>query len=126
MSPVDPLIAEAMRKAAVAWLAVDQRPPFAVWCTWRDDALFVVSGPGEQRAPGLAGARTATVSARGDHGGLIVSFAAAVERVEPGGAEWDVVAPALVAQRLNGAPDTADRWARDCVISRLVPVGITR
>jgi hypothetical protein len=123
---VDPLIAEAMRKAAIAWLTVGIRPAFAVWCAWRDDALYVVSGPGEQRAPGLAEARTATVSARGDHGGLIVSFPAAVERVEPGGAKWEAVAAALASQRLNGPPDAVNRWAQECVISRLVPVGVNR
>src|SRR5689334_22998054 len=89
------LVEEAMKKAAVAWLAVDGRPAYAVWCLWLDGALYVVSGSGEQPAPGLAEARAATVSARGDHGGRIVSWPAEVFPVEPGGETWAAVAPQL-------------------------------
>ena len=46
-----------MKRAAVAWLTVPGQPgPYPVWCLWLDGALYVVSGPGEQPAPGLAGA----------------------------------------------------------------------
>ena len=39
-----PLVTEAMKKAAIAWLDVGAGPPYAVWCLWIDDALYVVSG----------------------------------------------------------------------------------
>jgi hypothetical protein len=118
-----PLVLEAMKKAAVAWLRAGDQPEYAVWCLWSDDALYVVSGPGEQPAPGLAGASTVDVSARGDHGGRIVTWRANVERVEPETPAWEATVPALAGKRLNAenAEQMAQRWARECVVSRLVP-----
>jgi hypothetical protein len=121
---VHPLIAEAMKKAAVAWLAVRGRPAYPVWCLWSDGALYVVSGPGEQPAPGLADTTTATVHARGDHGGRIVAWAATVDRVWPYSEQWSTVVPQLAGKRLNSAPsdELMSRWAAEAVVSRLVPV----
>jgi hypothetical protein len=120
---VHPLVSEAMKKAAVAWLAVGDRSAYPVWCLWSDGALYVVSGPGEQPAPGLEHASTATVHARGDHGGRIVTWAAMVERVRPDSEHWGTVVPQLAGKRLNGAPsdELAARWATGAVVSRLVP-----
>jgi hypothetical protein len=117
------LVAGAMKKAALAWLGAGERPLYAVWCLWVDDALYVVSGPGEQPAPGLAEAPTVAVTARGDHGGRILTWRARVERLLPGTEAWDAVAPQLAGKRLNslGAADLAARWGRECVVSRLVP-----
>jgi|RhiMetdeSRZDD1v2_1073273.scaffolds.fasta_scaffold290555_2 hypothetical protein len=124
MGTMDQLVNEAMRKAAVAWIGVGNRPPYAVWCLWMDGALYVVSGSGEQPAPGLASAGSATVQARGDHGGLIVEWTAAVQRVRPGSELWATVAPQLAAKRLNSGPAPAllERWASHAAVSRLVPV----
>jgi hypothetical protein len=122
---VPPLIEEAMRKAAIVWVTVGQQTA-GVWCLWHDGALYVVSGPGEQPAPGLAAATSATVIARGDHGGRIVSWPAAVSTVEPDSPQWTAVVPQLTAKRLN-APGTAEqlaqRWAAECTVSRLGPAG---
>ena len=42
-----PLIQEAMKKAAVAWLTTPGVPGgYAVWCLWVDDALHLVTGEG--------------------------------------------------------------------------------
>ncbi|MBE1486838.1 hypothetical protein [Plantactinospora soyae] len=123
---VSPLVTEAMKKAAVAWVAVQDRPALALWCVPLDGALYVVSGPGEQSAPGLAEARTATVTLRGDHGGRIVSWPAEVSRVVPESEEWATVAPQVAAKRLNvsGSPaDLAVRWATACALHRLAPGG---
>lgn len=121
-----PLVAEAMKKAAVAWLGVPGRPPYAVWCLWLDGALHVVSGPGEQPAPGLAEADggTVEVSARGDHGGRIVTWRARVSTLAPGSPEWDAVAPQVAGKRLNSLPAAplVQRWQREAVLSRLVPL----
>jgi hypothetical protein len=121
-----PLIQEAMKKASVAWLtAPGVSGGYAVWCLWLEDALYLVTGDGEQPAPGLVEAGTVDVSARGDHGGRIVTWPAAVTRVEPGGPEWETIAPQLAAKRLNapGAVDgTVARWAATCRVYRLVPV----
>jgi hypothetical protein len=117
------LITESMKKAAVAWLRVGNRPAYPVWCLWSDGALYVVSGPGEQSAPGLARATTAIVHARGDHGGQIVAWAARVERVRPDSEQWSAVAPQLAAKRLNSAAtdELVSRWADTAMVSRLVP-----
>jgi hypothetical protein len=123
-----PLVDEAMKKAAVAWLGVPGAGggTYPVWCLWLDGGLYVVSGAGEQPAPGLAGAGTATVTARGDHGGRIITWPASVTRVAPGGEEWERVVPQLAGKLLNapgGPAETAARWADGCVLSRLEPAG---
>jgi hypothetical protein len=117
---MDPLIDEAGKKAAIAWL--NGR---AVWCAWFDDALYVVSGPGEQQVEAAVGTVAGTtVTLRGDHGGRIVSWPAVVSRVEPGGEEWQRVAPQLAGKRLNasGPPDAVvARWAAECTLFALRP-----
>lgn len=121
-----PIVAEAMKKAAVAWVAAPDQPATALWCLPLDGGLYVVSGPGEQQAPGLADTDTAVVTLRGDHGGRIVTWPAAVTRVMPGTEEWETAVPQLAAKRLN-APGSADalaaRWAAECVVQRLTPAG---
>ncbi|GAA4922503.1 hypothetical protein LX16_5007 [Stackebrandtia albiflava] len=115
------LIVEAVKRAAVAWVAAGDTET-ALWCLWIDDALYVVCGPGEQDDPGLDGADTAGVRLRGDHGGRIVGFTADVTRVDPAAPEWEGVATALAAKRLNApAGDTVARWAAECAVYRLAP-----
>lgn len=120
-----PVVEEAIKKAAVAWISVGGGPAFALWCLPLDGGLLVVCGPGEQSAPGLAEAATATVRLRGDTGGLIVVFEAAVERLDPGGADWAEVAPQLATKRLNAsgtAEELVARWVgNDCAVVRLTP-----
>jgi hypothetical protein len=120
-----PLVVEAMKKAAVAWLTVPGKPAQAAWLIWQDDAAYLVHGGPEQSIPGLSEASNCTVSVRGEHGGRIVTWPAAVERVAPGSPDWDAVAPPLAQKRLNasdpvGAPA---RWATEARITRLVPAG---
>jgi hypothetical protein len=121
-----PLVDEAMKKAVIAWLTTPGNLPYGVWCMWQEDALYLVSGPGEQPAPGLAGASAAQVTVRGDHGGRVLTWTAEVSRVEPGSEEWTKVVPQLAGKRLNAtgtADETGARWAGECVVSRLVPTG---
>jgi hypothetical protein len=123
------LVAEAIKKAGIAWIGVDGKPPRGLWVLPLDGALVVLSGPGEQAAPGLAEATTAQVRLRGDTGGLIVITEAAVERLTPGGEAWEEVAPQLAAKRLNAsgtAEEQVARWvATGCAIVRLTPAGTT-
>lgn len=123
-----PLVDEAMKKAAVAWVSVPGGPALALWCVPLEGALFVVSGPGEQAAPGLAGASEAQVTLRGDHGGRIVTWPAGVTRVEPGSETWTIAAPLVAAKRLNASGPTAElvrRWETDgCALNRLMPAGV--
>jgi len=125
MATMHPLVSEAMKKAAIAWITVGELAPYAVWCLWIDDALYVVSGPGEQPAPGLARRGEVAVTARGDHGGRIVTWRATVERLRPGTELWTSVVPQLAGKRLNSAAtdELGERWARECLVSRLVPTG---
>jgi hypothetical protein len=121
----EPLVEEALKKAAVAWVSVSDGPALGLWCLPLDGRLVLVVGPGEQSAPGLAEAATATVRLRGDTGGLIVVFEAAVERLDPAGADWATVAPQLATKRLN-ASGTAEqlvaRWVESgCAVVRLTP-----
>lgn len=123
---VPPLVEEAMKKAAVAWVAVAGGAPVVLWCVPIDGALYVVSGPGEQSAPGLAEATAAEITLRGDHGGRIVTWPAEVSRVLPESEAWTAVAPQVAAKRLNSvapAAELAQRWAAECVLSRLAPAG---
>jgi hypothetical protein len=120
-----PLVDEAIKKAAVAWIAVGDRPALGLWCMPLEGSLIVVSGPGEQSAPGLGEASRAMVRLRGDTGGLIVIWEADVERLAPGSEDWTTVAPQLAGKRLN-ASGTADelvaRWAETgCAVVRLTP-----
>jgi hypothetical protein len=119
------VVDEAIKKAALAWVSVGGGPALALWCMPLDGALVVVSGPGEQAAPGLVDAAEASVTLRGDHGGRIVTWSAVVERIAPGTEDWDAVAPQLAGKRLN-ASGTAEtvvaRWAdTDCAVVRLTP-----
>ena len=89
----------------------------------------MVTGPGEQYAPGLAEASRATVRLRGDNGGLIVVSAMTVTRLLPGGDDWAAVAPQLAGKRLNAsgsADEIVARWVETgCAIVRLTPAGET-
>ena len=107
--PSPALIAEATRRAGVIWLAVPGRDkPFPAWHLWRDPpgAAYLVTGPGEQPLPGLAGAGRVTVTVPSkDTGGALVTWTAGVHRVEPGSAEWAAVIGPLAAGRLNADLD---------------------
>jgi hypothetical protein len=119
------LVEEAVKKASLAWISVGDGPARGLWCMPFEGALILVSGPGEQAAPGLANATRATVRLRGDTGGLIVVWTAVVARLSPGSEEWLTIAPQLAGKRLNASGTAADlvaRWAADgCAVVRLTP-----
>ena len=138
---VPPLVHEAMRRAGVVWLRAGNRSagcPVPAWVLWRDGAAYLVTGPGEQPAPGLV--HTAGTDGTGGtevayHAEVtvastrtasrIVTWQAAVSRVEPGSEQWRAVVPALTSRRLNLTdPDaTQARWANECAVLRLDPTG---
>jgi len=136
-SPQQPpaLIAEATKRAGVIWIAVEgqdrPRPAWHIWRTGRGPespgAAYVVTGPGEQPLPGLAGSGRATVIVAGGPGASPVTWTAAVSRVEPGSGEWDEVIGPLIAGRLNAVlaqteTSPARRWAQTGAIFRLAPL----
>jgi len=128
------LIAEATKRAGLIWIVIDgQDHPCPAWHIWRAGPLargaaYVVTGPGEQPLPGLAGAGRVTVIVAGSQAsGGRVAWTAAVTRVEPGSTEWDEVIGPLVAGRLNavlaeGETSPAHRWATSGAVFRLAPV----
>lgn len=127
MAPVPPLVAEATKKSGLLWIAMRGRPrAFAVWHVWRDDSAYLVTGPGEQPAPGLVDAAICDVTVRStDKGGRIVTWRAAVSRIQPDSDTWREVVPDLLAGRLNlaDAADAEQRWAAECTVLRLAPTG---
>ncbi|HEX5495596.1 MAG TPA: hypothetical protein VFX70_13585 [Mycobacteriales bacterium] len=130
MAHVPPLVHEAMRRAGLVWLRPTDPPgtdrPTPAWLLWRDGAAYLLTGPGEQPAPGMATAHAAEVTVGPAHAdGRLMRWLAVVSRVEPGGPEWRSVVPALATRRLN-APDpgtSQDRWAAECDLLRLDPTG---
>ncbi|MFI7541224.1 hypothetical protein [Actinoplanes sp. NPDC049599] len=119
------LVAEAIKKAGIAWINVPGGPALGLWVMPLDGSLIVVCGPGEQAAPGLAEAERASVRLRGDNGALIVIVEASVERLTPGSEAWDEIAPQLAGKRLNAsgtAEQLVERWAQaGCAVLRLTP-----
>jgi hypothetical protein len=115
-----------MKKAALVWLRFGDSREVPAWCLWLDDAVQLVSGPGEQPVPGLAGAKTCEVVVRSsDNSARIVSWPATISQLVPGSVEWEATVPALAMKRLNSidGPASASRWAAECVVSRLTPSG---
>ncbi|HEY9392452.1 MAG TPA: hypothetical protein VIR27_22085 [Mycobacteriales bacterium] len=138
MVEVPSVVHEAMRRAGVVWLrAADTSGsgPAPAWVLWQDGAAYLVTGPGEQPAPGLVDtdhADSAQIASLAEvtvastrTASRIVVWQAAVSRVEPGGEQWRAVVPALVSRRLNLADQDAAqaRWADRCVVLRLEPTG---
>jgi hypothetical protein len=123
------VLEEAVKKAALAWVAVGDGPALGLWCMPLDGSLIVVTGPGEQHAPDLPGAQRATVRLRGDNGGLIVVAEMTVARILPGSSDWEAAAPQLAAKRLNAhgsAEEVVTRWVETgCTVLRLTPVDDT-
>lgn len=141
--PPPDLIAEATKRAGLVWIAIGGQPrPRPAWHVWRaaggsqpappwlapPGAAYVLTGPGEQPLPGLAGAGRVTVIVPGGQAGPSrVTWTAAVRRVAPGSAEWDEVIGQLVAGRLNavlppGQTSPAPRWARSGAVFQLAPI----
>lgn len=115
--PSAALVAEATRRAGVVWLTVPGAGrAYPAWHLWRDPpgAAYLVTGPGEQPLPGLAGAARVTVTVPSkESGGAVVTWLAEVARVAPGSAEWNEVIGPLRAARLNAdlSPGTVYRLA---------------
>ncbi|MBW4719290.1 hypothetical protein KZQ38_19040 [Saccharothrix sp. SC076] len=106
------MLDNALRKAAAVWVSAGGGPARLVWALWRDDALLVAVGGGEQEVPGLSDgvACTLTVRSPSTHSHLLTAPAVA-RLVVP---DEDTSA-ALRGARLNGEA----RWES---VYRLEPV----
>lgn len=125
----------ALRKAGAVWVSAGGRPARLVWTVWgcplppagegarrRENALWLLTGAGEQEVPGLAdGARCTVVLRSPSTHSRLAELAAVAHAVTPEDAEWDAALATLAAARLNAPGDAAARWA-DATIYRLDPV----
>ena len=118
------LVAEATRRSAAVWVAAAGAAPSLVWHVWHDGAVYLVGGGPEQPLPVSPGDRAlVAVRSRASQSGVVVEWAADVERVEPGTPLWDEVVPVLAGERLNAEAGREARWAQECVVLRLAPAG---
>ncbi len=128
MTHIPALIVEATKKSDLVWIATGGGSPVtAAWHVWHDDAVYVVTGPGEQPLPPDLGkfATCEVIVRSAERWGRVVTWEAMVWRVTPGIEEWRRIAPVLLAKRLNGRDGAAaaQRWAAGCTIFRLAPTG---
>ncbi|MFF5206830.1 hypothetical protein [Streptosporangium sp. NPDC000396] len=114
------VIEEGAKKSGVLWLSLDR--PRLAWHTWHDNAIYVVTGGGEQPLPGLTESDEVRVTLRSkDNGGRLIAFDASVEVVDQA-RETEAVA-ALAKERLNAVDSVGllDRWAAHSQVVRLTP-----
>lgn len=125
---LDPaLVEESAKKSGLLWVSADGREQSRpLWHAWQDGAVVVVGDGAEQPLHGLADGGEADVTVRSkDKGGRLVGWRARVVELRPGSEAWQAAVDELRGKRLN-APDTdsiTDRWARECRVLRLEPVG---
>ncbi|MFY0409442.1 hypothetical protein [Solicola sp. PLA-1-18] len=128
MDPVEAaLVAELARRSGLVWVTLGDPPRHhAVSHVWHDDAVWVVSGGGEQPLPGIDHVHDAVLTLRSRATRFTVArVRATVETVPADDARWDEAARVLLADRLNVAgPDPLRRWATSATVSRLVPVEV--
>jgi len=126
-----PLVEQATRRSGLVWVRPDGAGQTrAVWHAWHDGCVWLVVGGLEQELPGIEQVARAQVLVRSHErrGGLLVTWTAEVEHVEPGTPAWDSGVPVLHGRRLN-APDgeqQPQRWARESTVLRLRPTGEQR
>ncbi|MGH3498856.1 MAG: hypothetical protein ACRDP1_15460 [Nocardioidaceae bacterium] len=122
------LIEELAKKSWVSWVRYGEPPhSYPVWHSWVDGAVCVVGNGFEQPLPGIDAAADVEVDLRSKATRyLVATIRAAVQRIGPDSATWDIVTTALVAGRLNLVdPATApQRWADECVVVRLTPTAV--
>ncbi|MFF8941264.1 hypothetical protein ACF1A5_03075 [Streptomyces sp. NPDC014864] len=123
------LVEEATKKSGLIWVRGPGAPARALWHVWFEGAACLVGdGPGEQPLPGLADGATAEVTVRSkDKGGRLVTWSARVAELAPDSPAWEAAVAELKGKRLNASDGEAmpRRWARECRVVRLEPVGTT-
>lgn len=122
------LVAELARKSALCWVGYGEPlRHHAVWHVWHDDAIGVVAGGDEQPLPGVEAYDEVTVTLRAKttrhH---LATCRARVDRIRPDDDAWAGLTAALKASRLNllEPASAVQRWARDAVVLRLVPLTV--
>lgn len=119
------LIADLAKKSGLVWVEYDGQAR-AIWHEWVDDAVCVVTGGTEQALPGILDQDQVTLILRSKATRALVARASArIEVVSPGSEHWDAVTSALKTGRLNlhDSNGAIERWARESLVLRLVPIG---
>ncbi|MER5635796.1 hypothetical protein ABT095_02430 [Kitasatospora sp. NPDC002227] len=121
------LLEEAAKKSGLLWVRADgQSQARALWHAWHDGAVVVIGEGGEQPLHGLTPGAGAEITVRSkDKWGRLTGWPAKVSELTPRSEAWLGAVEELKGKRLN-APDTdtiEERWARDCRVLRLEPVG---
>lgn len=116
------LLAQAASTSKILWVTVPGGRTWPAWHAWVEDTAYLVSGPGEQHLPELPEQVELTLRSK-DTGGRLVRATARAERLTPEDERWETATTALRAGRLNApAGDTVERWAREDVVTALVPL----
>jgi len=122
------LVAELARKSGLCWIGYGEPlRQYPVWHVWHDDAIGIVAEGEEQPLPDIEAYDAVTVTLRAKttrH--RLATCRARVERVQPGDPAWDELTTALRASRLNlvDPRSAAERWGRDGLVLRLVPLSV--
>lgn len=119
------LAAELAKKSGLVWITYDGSTHI-VWHEWVGGGVCVVAGGREQPLPGIEHEKFVTLGLRSKATRQLVAEAEVrVEVVGPNSPHWDEITKALKSGRLNltDPDDAIDRWARECVVVRLVPTG---
>ena len=106
------LLAEAASKSGLVWVRpAGQERSWPAWHVWHDGAVVVVSGPGEQDLPPLAG-RVELLLRSKDTGQRLLSVPATATTLAEDDERWADAARALAASRLNATTSPAELPAR--------------
>jgi hypothetical protein len=123
------LVDEALKKSGLVWVQTATAPAGrAVWHSWLDDAIYLVTGGTEQPDPGLIAGQVATVVVRSkETTSRLVTVGAVVESLTPGDSDWEAAIADLAKTRLNlvDPAGASARWATDPIyrLYRLRPFG---
>jgi hypothetical protein len=118
------LLGEAASKSSLLWVRPTPERAWPAWYIWREPSAYVVSGPGEQQLPALAGPVDLIFRSK-DTWARLLTLRASATTVGPEDPDWPEIAGALKTERLN-APDPDGllaRWAATNTITRLTPQG---
>lgn len=117
------LVVEAVRKAQLAWVAFQDGRAHPLWCVVVNEVLAAVTGPREQRNPGLRDGTAVCLSVRSKERGTRIGTVECQVLKLPVGDRWDDVGMQLLAHRLNvhDAPSALPRWRNECDVWLLTP-----
>jgi hypothetical protein len=123
--PVD----AALAKSTIAWIVVPQDDGTdstkAVWYGYEEGRVYVLTGPGEQDIPGLAGpSKHVRLIARSKDIQSKVGEVTCVTQVLGKDAAWEKIARDVMLGRRLNLPDgeaAVDRWKKECEIVVLTP-----